>query len=395
MVANKGNITWLSYLVVDMQLHTSRALEIMRHMESRGYHNTLIASRSASSVPLRKNSQHLILVPIRNKSFISQIIFALAVLFYLPFYIAASKPRYIIVSCDFSIIGTIPCALFARLLKTKFILDIRSTPVDLQTTLSASIRRLIFHVAVLIAKNVFSGLTIITSAMKEELCYSYKINPNKIGIWTSGVSFDLFDPDKYLNSGNQLKHKLNLDGKFVVFYHGSLSDHRGITKAAEAMNLVRQQYPDVVLFLLGSPKYSKLVELLNEKGLHEWVIIHSPVAYEDVPKFVSISDLCIIPLPDLSIWRAQSPLKLLEYLAMEKVVIVSNIPANSEVIGTEACGIYLQSVNPFEIAKSIEIAYNNRSSLADWGKSGHNIVQNKYTWERVAQNFESYLNSIG
>ncbi len=393
MNTKRGNITWLSYLIVDIHLHTTRALEIMKHMQEQGYLNTLIATRSAKNIQYGNDYRHVTLIPIRYKPVISSIVFSITALLYLPLHMLVSKPNYVIVSPDISVISTIPCVLLAKLSKTKFVLDIRSTPVDFPG-LSGLFRKLVFHVSVLIAKNLFNGFTIITSHMRDEVCTSYRMNPNKVGIWTSGVCPNLFDPKKYAISGNKLKHELNLEGKFIVFYHGYLSDSRGITMAGEAIGLLKQKYPDIVLFLLGSPRYSALDRLLHREGLHENVIIHAPVAYKDVPKFVNFSDICIVPLPDLPIWRFQSPLKLLEYLAMEKTVIVSNIHAHSEVVGTETCGIYLQSVDPPEIAKSIVYAYSNKDKLANWGKSGRAIVQKNYTWQRIAENLESYLRSI-
>ena len=230
--------------------------------------------------------------------------------------------------------------------------------------------------------------------MKDQLCSSYKIDQNEMGVWTSGVSPDSFSPEKHVIAGNELKRKFGLEGKFVVFYHGYLSASRGITTTVKSIRLLRKKYPDIVLFLLGSPLYSELEELLHKEDLNENVIVHPPVAHEEVPRFVSFGDVCIVPLPDIPRWRFQSPLKLLEYLGMEKVVIVSNIPAHSEVIGTETCGIYLQSVSPSEISESIEYAYSNKHRLTEWGKSGRVIIQKKHTWERSARNLETYLNSI-
>jgi glycosyltransferase involved in cell wall biosynthesis len=390
MTANKGNITWLSYLILDVHLHTSRALEIMRHMESIGYHNALIATRSANYIPKNSN-QHLILFPLRYKELISQILFTMCVFLYLPIHILKEKPRFIIVSADFSIFGTIPCALIARVMRTKFVLDVRSTPVDESVCLSAFLRKQIFSISVLVAKKLYSGFTIITSMMKKELCFQYKIYPQKVGIWTSGVTLDSFNPIESVESGRDLRKQLGLENKFIVFYHGSLSNHRGITKAIEAIRLIGQNYPDVVLFLLGSPIYPKLEELLKESPLNSQVLVHSPVAYHDVPKFISFADVCIIPLPDMPFWRAQSPLKLLEYLAMEKTVIVSDIPAHINVIGIQPCGIYLQSVTPEEIATCIKYAYENKYRLKQWGKFGRIIIQEKFTWQKIALDLERYL----
>jgi glycosyltransferase involved in cell wall biosynthesis len=124
------------------------------------------------------------------------------------------------------------------------------------------------------------------------------------------------------------------------------------------------------------------------------VIIHEAVEYEQVPAFISMCDVGIIPLPDYSYWRPQSPLKLFEYLSMKKVVIVTDLPAHRNVLDNLECGIYLSSVKPEIIAKGIEYAIDNKDKLGDWGNSGRNIVLSNYTWEKIAENLEHYLLGI-
>jgi glycosyltransferase involved in cell wall biosynthesis len=84
-------------------------------------------------------------------------------------------------------------------------------------------------------------------------------------------------------------------------------------------------------------------------------------------------------------------LKLLEYLAMEKVVVATNIPANREIIGDSKCGIYVNSSDPEEVARGIAFAYKNQGRLKLWGSFGRAIIEEKYTWEKVAENFRDYL----
>jgi glycosyltransferase involved in cell wall biosynthesis len=161
------------------------------------------------------------------------------------------------------------------------------------------------------------------------------------------------------------------------------------------MKILRPDYPNVVLFLLGTgPMVSKLKQAVQKAGLEEHVIIHDPVNYAEIPKFIEISDVCIVPLPDHPYWRFQCPLKLLEYLAMEKAVILTDIPAHRTVIGEAKCGVYVPSVNPTEIAKAIEYVCLNKDSLNEQGKIGREIVKKEYTWEKVAGSLENYLLSI-
>jgi glycosyltransferase involved in cell wall biosynthesis len=228
--------------------------------------------------------------------------------------------------------------------------------------------------------------------MKKDVCTEFSLKPSKVGIWTSGVSAKLFDPDARRIQGNKLRNKFGLSGKFVVFYHGSLSSTRGIPDTFEAMKILMKKYSNIVLFLLGSgPIAYMLKSSIKSENLQNNIIIHDAVEYEQVPKFISMSDVCIIPLPDYPCWRSQSPLKLFEYLSMEKVVIATDIPAHRSVLDNRKCCIYLSSVNPEEIAKVIEYASINKEKLAGWGKTGRKIVLQKYTWEKVAEVFEHYL----
>jgi glycosyltransferase involved in cell wall biosynthesis len=103
-----------------------------------------------------------------------------------------------------------------------------------------------------------------------------------------------------------------------------------------------------------------------------------------------MSDVCIIPLPNHPFWNCQCPLKLLEYLAMEKVVIATNIPAHRLIIEGKGV-IYISSTEPAEIAKGIRVAYNNKEKLVKWGKYGRELVIKNFEWKKVAKDLERYL----
>jgi len=228
--------------------------------------------------------------------------------------------------------------------------------------------------------------------MKKEICKQYKINPDFVGVWTSGVSTELFDPKKHSNKSKKLREDLGLSHKFIVFYHGAFSPNRGLIETIEAIDIVRKKHSEVVLFLLGAGSIiDNLKSLVETKKLQNNVIIHPPVKYVDVPKYIAMSDICLVPLPNHPYWNFQCPLNLLEYLAMEKPVIITDIPANRSIVCENKCGIYITSIRPIEIANAIEYSYNNKTKFAEWGKLGRKIVEKNYTWDKVAEKFEEYL----
>jgi glycosyltransferase involved in cell wall biosynthesis len=231
--------------------------------------------------------------------------------------------------------------------------------------------------------------------MKNEICKSFRINIAHVGVWSSGASPTIFKFEKYVDEASNLKSKLGLSGKFVVLYHGNLGPRRGLEECIDAISTVRRESPDIVLFLLGNGIVSRsLKAMVQERMIQDNVIVHDGVEYSEVPKYIAMCDVGIIPLPDLPYWRSQCPLNLLEYLAMKKPVIVSDIPANREIVGNGKFGVYLSSTEAVEIAKGMVYVYRNKEELKKSGVAARKVITEKYNWETMAMSLESYLLSI-
>ena len=387
-------ILWVEPVRLDIDLYKSSVLEILNHLAKRGHSVSLIAMRSKNRFRT-ETSVHVISIPIKDVPAVSQVLFSLLLFFLLPFYIIVLRPDFIIATPNASIVGIIPGLFISKLKRIKIILDIRSTPVEIWG-FRKYMQKFWFSISVLLAEKFFSGITIITPLMREEVCNNFSINEGKIGVWAVGVNETLFNPEKYVTESVELRTRLGLLGKFVVLYHVVFSSTRGLAETAKAIKILKPNHPNVVFFLLGTGStVGVLRALIHEEGLQDNVIIHEPVDQIEVPRFISMCDVGIVPLPYGPNWRYQCPLKLLEYLAMEKVVIATDILAHRLILDEAKCVIYIPSIKPEEIAKSIEYAYLEKEKLVEWGKFGRPIIKRKYTWKTAAEDLEKYLISIG
>ena len=391
--STQRKILWIEPVRLDVDLYKSSLLGILDHLAKRGHSVSLIAQRS-KNLFRTETSVRVFSIPLRIIPAISQGLFAVILFFSLPYYIATIRPDFIIATPNVSILGIIPGLFISKLRKIRIVLDIRTTIVE-TWGFREFLKKFWFSTSILIAKKLFDGITIITPLMKKEVCNDFDINPDKVGVWTSGVSDALFNPENSAFKKQDLRSNLGLTDKFVVFYHGVFTATRGLTETMAAIGILKDKYPNVVFFLLGTgPIVARLRALIHEEGLQNNVIIHKSVDQSEVPKFIGMSDVCIVPLPNHPYWRHQSPLKLLECLAMEKVVILTDISAHRSIVGEARCGLYIPSINPMEIAQGIERAYISQKDLEEWGKIGRKIIQEKYTWEKVAGDLENYLLSI-
>jgi glycosyltransferase involved in cell wall biosynthesis len=380
---------------MDKHLYKTTQLEILSSLANKGYDVSLFAVSSDRKYqnPLKKI--HMTIFPLRDKPLITNISFVLSLLLYLPFYVIRNRPRYIIIEPqDTSWPSVLPLLFFPKSIRPKIILDAR-TELMTDSGYQRIITSFSFNSSFYVAKKLLDGITTITPILKKEIASWYTIDSNSIGIWTSGVNINRFDADKFVDSAKQLRHELGLDNKFVVFYHGSFGAERGILEAIKSLEYLRNE-KDIKLFLLGAGNKAVIVDLIKSLRIGDTVVVHEPVCDNDVPKYIAMADVGILVPSDLPKFKGQCFLKLLEYLSMRKVVIVSDIPAIRAVIGYCKCGLYVpgKKVDPKIISEKILYAKDNRQQLTQWGLAGEKIAKDQYSWKKVAQDFEDYISAL-
>lgn len=346
----------------------------------------LVGSYSSKKMLRKPEDVHIVQIPLRSMPILSTIAYSLLVFLYLPFLCLGWRPDFVIVEPGPPVFGILSTLAIPKARKPKIILDIRSGPVRQEL-----LRNLLFDVSVLVACRLSQGITVITQTLKKKFCKRYNVRPEHVGTWTSAVSIETFNPSRY--SKAEMRARFGLTDRFVIFYHGvfgSETGPRGIPETLGAIALLKERFPDVTLFLLGTGLLP-LDKMTEELGIQHMVAIHAPVDYEEVPRFVAMCDVGIVPLPNLPQWSHQSPLNLLEYLAMEKAVIVSDIRANRDIVGACKCGLYIDSVEPKKIANAIATYHDLRKQLGELGVYGRTLVKERYSWQKVAKYLETYL----
>ncbi len=394
IVLPRLKITWVVAMFSGPRNYPTSIVEVIQHLAKRGNEVTVLGFKPKNVSMFEETRVNLVFIPLSYVSIFSPLLFALASALLLPFVLIRNRSSVVFFQPDVSLVASLPTVFAFRLLKKKFFLDIRSPPVE-TSGFQGFVQRFSFRMSVSVAKRTVDGLTIITNMMKKEICADFGIDPSVVGVWTSGVNIEHFDSDSTLDSGKELRKNLGLEGKFVVFYHGVLSENRGVFETVKSVGLLVHDYPQIVFFILGEgPVLGRLKEYVKDGGLGDNVFFHGRVSYSEVPKYIAMADVCIVPLPNHPFWNSQSPLKLLEYLSMHKAIILSDIPAHRSVVAGDMGALWIKSVEPRAIADLLVFAFQNRTSLPGYGEGAFDFVKDNYSWDRVSENLERFLLTI-
>jgi glycosyltransferase involved in cell wall biosynthesis len=233
--------------------------------------------------------------------------------------------------------------------------------------------------------------------MGRVLAIRYGLQADRVGVWTSGVSLQHFDPKRHGEAARgRLRQELHLGQRLVVLYHGSLLSERGLSQAIQGLGLARDRVPDLAVVLIGSGNAREtLRQEVARLDLADRVRLVDAVPYDEVPAYVAMADAGLIPWPDRMEYRVGSPVKLMEYLAMEKPVLATDIEAHRDVLGAAPYGFYSASNEPADLGGGLAALHAvGRAELARRGEAGRELARSRLTWDEQARALTSFLGSL-
>jgi glycosyltransferase involved in cell wall biosynthesis len=164
-----------------------------------------------------------------------------------------------------------------------------------------------------------------------------------------------FNFEKYKNDS-----KRN-DNKFLILIHGAMLKRCGQDVAIRAIDIVKEEIPNIQLNILGYGEYEpELKRLASVLGLENYVYFYGFIPFFDMIKMVAKTDIGIVPMERNAYSDLVHTNKMFEFIAMKKPVIISRTRAVEQFFGTnDSCLKYFESGNVEELAKSIiELYYS-------------------------------------
>ena len=278
-------------------------------------------------------------------------------------------------------------APFLRLFGKKNIhLDIRTVPVNIDSLKRHIDRWLFWKIPLRFFRNLAAGNSFITDRLRLAVEKEFNVKFEDYVLWQSGVNSKRFKINEQIttNKGSD---------EFVLFYHGSISEKRGIGYVVKAIAELDERYRKHISFIVvgTGPGLAGLKELADRERISDRIVFKGLLPHEDIPGEIWKADCCVCPLPDRPEWNVSSPIKVFEYMACGKPMILTPIPAHIDVLKGQDFIVWTKGETVEDFRRAIEYAYDHRVKLTKDSTKASELASQNYDWAVQGRKFADYL----
>lgn len=184
------------------------------------------------------------------------------------------------------------------------------------------------------------------------------------------------DPSQYDRSA--LRRRSQVDGQKIILWWGTPTPHKGIDDLIRAVKLLNRS--DVTLLVVGANRDHKLARELQEAA-GDLLRLEGVRPNSELPGYLAIADLIVIPQKRGPGAEAQIPAKIHEAMAMEKPIVgtaVSDIPRI-----LDGCGLVVDPESPEQLAEAMARLLDDDRLSAELGRRAREKCIREYSIEAM------------
>jgi PEP-CTERM/exosortase A-associated glycosyltransferase len=180
----------------------------------------------------------------------------------------------------------------------------------------------------------------------------------------------------------ELAASLGLAGKAVLGFLGSFYSYEGLHHALQAMPQMLACNPDIRLLLVGGgPEEGRLKAMAGDLGIADKVHFTGRVPHAEVQKYYDLVDVLIYPRVPVRLTELVTPLKPLEAMAQNKVMVASNVGGHRELIRDGETGNLFDAGDVNDLAVTVLRVLESRAAWPDQIAAGRKFVEQERSWK--------------
>ena len=243
-------------------------------------------------------------------------------------------------------------------------------------------------------------IVVVTPAFHDHLVKNWNVPHEKISIVENGVETRLFAPQPVAlrpdpaQPTKDLRRQLQLQGKFVVSYIGTLGMAHGLEIMLSSAAQLKDANPEICFLIVGEgAEKEKIVAMARARGLTNLQFV-SQQPREKIPSYIAASDVCLVLLKKADVFKTVIPTKMLEFMSCARPVILGVDGQARAIVEDSRAGLVIEPENADALSNAIQYLAANREAARQLGLNGRDYILRKYSRAHTAARYITVLEEL-
>ncbi len=236
------------------------------------------------------------------------------------------------------------------------------------------------------------AVTTICEGLRKDII-SRGVPENKVTVIPNAVDLDKFSHNT--EKDDALAESLGLQGNLVLGFIGSFYAYEGIPLIIDALPKVLETQKNAKLLLVGGgPDEQKIKQKISELKLNNHVIFTGRVPHEEVQRYYNLVDIFLYPRYSMRLTDLVTPLKPLEGMAQNRLVIASDVGGHKELIQDGINGILFAAGDATALANAVSGLVKQQQQWQQYHKAGRDYVAQERNWPISVKRYTEVYKTI-
>lgn len=217
------------------------------------------------------------------------------------------------------------------------------------------------------------------------------VHADKIEVIYNGTDLEKFAPS---NPDEQLKKELGLEDKFVISYIGTMGLSQGLHIVLETAERIKDRFPQIHFLMVGDgADRDALLSYSTAKQLSNVTFLPAQPR-EMVPSLYHISDVSLVLLKDLPLFRSTIPSKVFELMSSGLPIILGVKGEVEEIVRQANAGLCIEPENAECLTEAVIQMYNDPTLRRQFAQDGPVYVNENHNMQLLAERYLNVLEEV-
>lgn len=234
---------------------------------------------------------------------------------------------------------------------------------------------------------------VVSEPLKTRLITTWNVPAEKIVVFPNVADVRRFQPDAVARA--EIRVSLGLDTQPLVIFVGNFYEWHDVATLLDAFARVWAANPAARLVLVGDgSRRQAMMQRAADLGFAQAVRFTGMVPHAEVPRLLAAADIAVVPYPPMEADLWLSPLKLYEYMASGKAIIVSAVGQLPQVIQDGHNGLLVPPGDVRAVAGALQRLMDDPALRLQLGHQARQDAVRKHSWQHYLTRLEQLFGAV-